>query len=443
MKKNLPFIINSRKWRLAIALSTVMLLTAALKAQPVLVKDIPPGSHSFVTADGLLYFASGDSLFTATAGSVTFVKKLNESVAGISEVTIGNKVFIVTNAGTQKGLWVSSGTSASTVKVAMYPAITPVIANGSDLYLSINDGSHGLEPWKLTSSNSLSMLKDINPGSANGVFQYPFFSFTISNSQVFFLATDAGGNDIWKSNGTSAGTVKAVDLSFGGVFQLKDVNGTMFFNRDSTNSEWGDQSTELWKTQGTAASTQLVKSFGWSYPYHGLTNFTSHNGKLFFMRHHGNPDQDLMASDGTEAGTYTVKANVNYDGHIERMVSFQNYVAFYGQSQGFPTGIYKSDGTPGNISEVRQLNYIYAQGGSMAYVDLTVADDRLFFIDHGGNPGQHPTPSLCFTKARRLMILQQQRASRSVTTSRTTTQRILRLKPATMFSSPQKVRATS
>lgn len=384
----------TRKWRLAIALGALMLLSAAVSGQPVHVKDIYRTSHSFVSANGQLYYASYDSLFTAAAGTVTYVRKLNGNINQISEATIGNKVFIVTTVGNQESLWVSAGSAASTVRIATYPSINPLIARGSDLYLGINDGSHGLEVWKLSNTNTLSMLKDINPGPASGHGGFQF-SITASNNHVFFSAHDGSGKDIWSTDGTTAGTTKAVDMPFDRFYQLTDVNGTIFFGRDSVVTEEGPEEgtilAELWKTMGTAGSTQLVKSFGYIHAYNYLTHFTVLNGKLFFIHEHGVPFMDLMVSDGTEGGTVVVKEEINADGAMRAMVAFQNYVAYYGHSQGFAVGIEKSDGTLAGTSEVKRLNHVFTSDGSgVLHVDLTVAGDRLFFVDHAGDGDDYP-----------------------------------------------------
>ncbi len=77
------------------------------------------------------------------------------------------------------------------------------------------------------------------------------------NGTLFFLADDY---ELWKSDGTTAGTVKVADINLGSnnnnfTFDagLKNVNGTLFFQaEDSTHSE------ELWKSDGTAAGTLMV-----------------------------------------------------------------------------------------------------------------------------------------------------------------------------------------
>jgi len=74
------------------------------------------------------------------------------------------------------------------------------------------------------------------------------------------LRADDGtnGNELWKSDGTALGTVLVKDInaesSGSNPSILTNVNGTLYFrSNDGTNG------TELWKSDGTAVGTVLVK----------------------------------------------------------------------------------------------------------------------------------------------------------------------------------------
>ena len=76
------------------------------------------------------------------------------------------------------------------------------------------------------------MVKDINPGSG-GPDPY---HLTNVNGTLFFAGNDGvHGRELWKSNGTAAGTVLVKDINPAvqrprtPYFELTNVNGTLFF----------------------------------------------------------------------------------------------------------------------------------------------------------------------------------------------------------------------
>src|SRR5437762_5073083 len=79
------------------------------------------------------------------------------------------------------------------------------------------------------------------------------------NGTLFFVVfAPSSGDELWKSDGTTGGTVPVKDINPGSSSSrpsnLADVNGTLFFAAfDPTNGR------ELWKSDGTAARTVLVR----------------------------------------------------------------------------------------------------------------------------------------------------------------------------------------
>ena len=111
------------------------------------------------------------------------------------------------------------------------------------------------------------LFKDINPGPESSGIQ----ELTNVNGTLFFAADDGvHGWELWKSDGTAAGTVMVKDIYPGSAnsspLYLTDVNGTLFFSADDDVHGY-----ELWKSDGTAAGTVMVKDInpggGWSIPH--------------------------------------------------------------------------------------------------------------------------------------------------------------------------------
>jgi ELWxxDGT repeat protein len=146
------------------------------------------------------------------------------------------------------------------------------------------------------------MVKNINPSSGS----YPTYLANV-NGTLFFRADDGtNGQELWKSDGTPAGTIMVKDINPGGGSSpqhLTNVNGTLFFRADD-----GTHGVELWKCDGSPTGTvMLVKDINPtedSFP----DNLTNVNGTLFFTAYDGGTNgNELWKSDGTEAGTVIVK----------------------------------------------------------------------------------------------------------------------------------------
>src|SRR5690348_7160029 len=107
---------------------------------------------------------------------------------------------------------------------------------------------------------------------------------------LFFSAIKSAnrkGIQLWKTDGTSAGTQVIKDLNpvdsmlAGAPFYLTDVNGTLFFVADD-----GVHGQELWKTDGTTKGTQLVKDNTPGAESSYLDDFASYAGKLYFTNNY-------------------------------------------------------------------------------------------------------------------------------------------------------------
>jgi ELWxxDGT repeat protein len=101
-----------------------------------------------------------------------------------------------------------------------------------------------------------SLVKDINPGVGHSS---PSYLVNVGGT-VFFSAYDAtNGRELWKSDGTSNGTVIVTNIrpSWGSSDpkELANVNGTLFFAAsDTTNG------VELWKSDGSSQGTVMVRN---------------------------------------------------------------------------------------------------------------------------------------------------------------------------------------
>ncbi len=102
------------------------------------------------------------------------------------------------------------------------------------------------------------LLQDINPGVADTAIA-PYGMVSIGSTAFFAASSAANGVELWKSDGTTAGTVMVKDLISGPTDSfpndLTNVNGVLYF---SAINPIGQR--DLWKSDGTDAGTVIVAS---------------------------------------------------------------------------------------------------------------------------------------------------------------------------------------
>ncbi|HUR17947.1 MAG TPA: Ig-like domain-containing protein, partial [Acidimicrobiales bacterium] len=138
---------------------------------------------------------------------------------------------------------------------------------GTDTFTyEVSDGTGlsdtGLVTIVVTLDEAL-MLRDINAGTGDS----SPVRYTAVGNTVFFAATNgsvapANGIELWKSDGTAEGTVLVKDINPGTASSnpdnLRALGNTLFFTA-TNGSLTGANGTELWKSDGTAEGTVLVK----------------------------------------------------------------------------------------------------------------------------------------------------------------------------------------
>src|SRR5437867_7521122 len=122
------------------------------------------------------------------------------------------------------------------------------------------------------------LVKDVDRTFNTGAGSAPA-GFVEAGGAVFFTTADGG---LWRTDGTAAGTtlVKAI-----GAHDLTNLNGTLFFASGFSpiSGKIGDK---LWKSDGTPEGTVLVaEDIGPdSVQYKGIRQFTAANDAVFFVR---------------------------------------------------------------------------------------------------------------------------------------------------------------
>src|SRR6185503_14717569 len=104
----------------------------------------------------------------------------------------------------------TTGTAASTHKVKDIHAFHMAVA-GNVLYLSAQDATHGAELWRTNGTPAgTRLVKDINHGAGNSLPA----NMTGLGPKLIFTADDGKhGLEVWRSDGTATGTILLKDVN--------------------------------------------------------------------------------------------------------------------------------------------------------------------------------------------------------------------------------------
>ena len=264
-------------------------------------------------------------------------------------------------------------------------SIGNIIEINGTAFFRAEDGIHGEELWKSDGTEAgTTMVKDILPGSQDS---FPRL-LTDVNGTLFFVADDGLGHgmELWMSDGTEAGTVMVKDIlpdwPSSDPTELTNVNGTLFF------SDWdGVNGEELWKSDGTEAGTVMVKDIITGSDSSWPTSLTDFNGTLFFAADDGTNGRELWKSDGTEAGTAMVAdINPGSSGSSLWGVTNVNGTLLFNADDGtHGKELWKSDGTGAGTVLVADIN---PGIGDSAPNNLTNLNGTLFFSAADGTNGE-------------------------------------------------------
>ncbi len=205
-----------------------------------------------------------------------------------------------------------------------------------------SDNVHGFELWRTDGTAAgTRMVKDLVPGVIGSVPD----SFVAFNGAAYFLADNA----LWRTDGTEGGTFIVQDdpgvRYFGSPRALTAFNGALYF--------WDQHAktgaARLWRSDGAANGLARLLPVGrqpTTADAKAVGQFMAFGDALLFSYADG-----LWRTDGTQGATSQI-APVRVGGNLHR---FGDAMMFMGQFRG-RTGIWRTDGTTAGTWTVKDLH---------------------------------------------------------------------------------------
>lgn len=123
---------------------------------------------------------------------------------------------------------------------------------------------------------------------------------TLSGGIAWFVSDrGADGVELWRTDGTPAGTAQVLALQGQEIGDLRDLGGTLVFLVSSTTGEQPVYS--FWTSDGTPAGT--VRRVGLPADTVSVNDVTALGSELYYTLHREGQVAQVFRTDGTEAGT--------------------------------------------------------------------------------------------------------------------------------------------
>lgn len=319
--------------------------------------------------NGKLYFAGhdathGNELWSSdgTTGGTSLVKDIFPGTEdGLtydlrSFVFNGKLFFSAVDAVNNIELWATDGTEPGTALIkniaatgSSYPSDFKEF-NGA-LYFTASSDGYGNELWRTDGTDAGTMMvKDLIPGTTSSFAS----NLTVFNGKLYMTANLFEPYDLWQSDGTDAGTTLYEDSVAG----IVTFNSLLYFGKavgyTAPFLEYG-----LFKTDGTPAGVELVKIIEGANSKRFPRDMTVLGNKLYFLANYDFSganylNNDLWVTEGTAATTQLVYDTIDvYSGN--GIVPFNGtifYTSTYGSLYKLPGGGVGLVETTANTSNV-------------------------------------------------------------------------------------------
>ncbi len=243
---------------------------------------------------------------------------------------------------------------------------------------------HGIELWRSDGTEAGTVLvKDVHPGESGAIAS----ELVKAGGTLFFFADDgAHGFSLWASDGTAAGTRLVAGVNRFSRILAAAGSKVLLVDGDA------DHGFEPWISDGTAAGTGMIRdllpgtdsSIDTLYPANfPIAALGLSDGTFLFAANDGVHGYELWHTDGTDAGTSLV-ADINSGSSYSNphnFAAFGGKVYFNATTAADGPELWVTDGTAPGTARVKDPSDGVVFNPNL----LTVANGLLFFRAGNGN----------------------------------------------------------
>jgi ELWxxDGT repeat protein len=352
---------------------------------------------------------AGDELWVSdgTEAGTRRVSDINPGAgnAGISNMFAAlGKVFFQANDGmTGVEPWVSDGSGPGTVSLGDLNAVIVsqssepdiLLPFGNGIFLAADDGNSGNELWFSDgTTGGTQLVMDIAPGPASSG---PHAFVALQGFALFSASDGASGRELWRSDGTPMGTQRVLDIAPGATsgadnmdFGAMVLDGVAYFAADD-----GTNGVELWRSDGTAAGTFMVvdanpgSAGSQPLPWAVVGQHVVYRSQ-----------NRIWASDGTAAGTLELRNDIETLSTLHYDVALFNGHLYFAarDDQTGDAELWRTDGTTAGTQPVTDLapndslfvSSIRAVGNTLFFTGCTTVQNVCgMYASDGTNAGTH------------------------------------------------------
>jgi ELWxxDGT repeat protein len=246
---------------------------------------------------------------------------------------------------------------------------------------TLNPGNGYAELWKTDGTVAgTELVKDLAPTGPFGSFQFTPYQGKL----IFVNSTLAEGEELWISAGSIGTTTMIKDINPGAggsqISSIVESDGLLYFSADDS-----IHGQELWVSDGTSARTNLLLDIHPGISGSSIYSLAAINGYLYFSADDGVHGSEPFRSDGTPEGTQ-IFADVSPTGGSSpaNYTFYNNEIYFTANKSTYDYELFKEDlVSVSGAALIREIN----PTGSANPSGLFVHDNLLFFTAFDGQQG--------------------------------------------------------